>query len=407
VNQLLDSVVIALQSVWANKLRSLMTVLGNIVAVTSIVTVVSLIQGLNATVSDLIVSDIGADSFTIARRGIVRSEADEERTRNNPLLTMREANAVRNFGDNIVSVMGSATRPATVSYGTTEMENIPTTGVTSEYANFSNYNAEQGRMMTATEVERSRPVAIIGWDVADRLFGETNPIDKTVRIAGIQFRVVGVSRKRGAAFGQPQDGFAVIPLGAYMRLFGARQSLTLMAKPASPEVLDAAMEDATVALRVARRLKPAEPDNFGMLTSDTVLGLYAQATSGIFAVLVGIVALSLVVGGIVIMNIMLMVVSERTREIGLRKALGAKRRDIMSQVLTESITLSTFGGIVGIILGFAFAMLLAAVTPLPATLELWSVVLGVGITAAVGLFFGAYPAARAAALDPIEALRRE
>jgi putative ABC transport system permease protein len=250
-------------------------------------------------------------------------------------------------------------------------------------------------------------VAIIGWDVADRLFGGTNPVDKVLRIAGIQFRVVGVSKKKGAAFGQPQDGFAIIPLGAYMRLFGARQSLTLMAKPASPEVLDAAMEDATVALRVERRLKPAEPDNFGMLTSDTVLGLYAQATNGIFAVLVGIVALSLVVGGIVIMNIMLMVVSERTREIGLRKALGAKRRDIMTQVLAESITLSTFGGVVGILLGFAFAMALAALTPLPATLELWSIVLGVGITAAVGLFFGAYPAARAAALDPIEALRRE
>jgi putative ABC transport system permease protein len=407
MNQLVDSAVIALQAIWANKLRSFMTVLGNIVAVTSIVTVVSLIQGLNATVTDLIVSDIGADSFTIVRRGIIRSEEDEERTRNNPLLTMREANLVRNFGDNIVSVMGTASRNATVSYGTTELENIQISGVTSEYANFSNYNAEQGRMMTPTEVERSRPVTIVGWDVADRLFGQTNPLDKVLRIAGIQFRVVGVSKKRGAAFGQSQDGFAIIPLGAYMRLFGARQSLTLLAKPTGPESMDEAMDDATVALRVARQLKPADPDNFGLLTSDTVLGLYAQATSGIFAVLVGIVTLSLLVGGIVIMNIMLMVVSERTREIGLRKALGAKRRDIMSQVLTESITLSTFGGVVGILLGFTFAMVLAALTPLPATLELWSVLLGVGITAAVGLFFGAYPAARAAALDPIEALRRE
>ena len=404
---LIDSILIALRAIWANKLRSFMTVLGNIVAVTSIITVVSLIQGLNATVSDLIVSDIGADSFTIARRGIVRSEDDEERTRNNPLLTMDEASAVRNFGDKIISVMGSASRNATVSYGTTELDNIQITGVTSEYGNFSNYNAEQGRMMTATEVERSRPVAILGWEVADRLFGQTNPLDKSIRIAGIQFRVVGVSKKKGASFGQSMDVFAVVPLGAYMRLFGARQSLTLQAKPASPEVLDAAKDDATVALRVARRLKPADPDNFGLVSSDTVLGLYAQATNGIFAVLVGIVALSLLVGGIVIMNIMLMVVSERTREIGLRKALGAKRRDIMSQVLTESITLSTFGGLVGTLLGFTLAMILAAVTPLPATLEIWSILLGVGITAAVGLFFGAYPAARAAALDPIEALRRE
>ena len=209
--------------------------------------------------------------------------------------------------------------------------------MTSEYAEFSNFNAERGRMMSPIEVERSRPVAIIGWDVADRLFGDVNPLDKEIRIAGIQFRVVGVSKRRGSVFGNSQDDFAVIPLGAYMRLFGARQSLTLLVKPTSPEVLQAAMDDATVALRVARRLKPREPDNFGMFTSDTVLGLYTQATNGIFAVLVGVVALSLVVGGIVIMNIMLMVVSERTREIGLRKALGAKRRDIMSQVLTESI----------------------------------------------------------------------
>jgi putative ABC transport system permease protein len=167
------------------------------------------------------------------------------------------------------------------------------------------------------------------------------------------------------------------------------------------------MDDATVALRVARRLKPTEPDNFGIFTSDTILDLYRQVTSGIFIVLVGIVGLSLVVGGIVIMNIMLMVVSERTREIGLRKALGAKRKDIMSQVLTESITLSTLGGVIGILLGSLAATLIAALTPLPARLEMWSVVLGVGITAGVGLFFGAYPAARAASLDPIEALRRE
>jgi putative ABC transport system permease protein len=407
MNQIYESIAIALQAVWANKLRSFMTVLGNIVAVSSIVTVVSLIQGMNSMVSDLIVSDIGADSFTIARRGIVRSEEDEERTRNNPLLTMDEADAIRAYSTDIDAVMAQAGRNATVSYGTTELENIRIEGVSSEYGEFSNFNAEQGRMMTPTEVERNRPIAIIGWDIADRLFGDVNALDKVIRIAGIQFRVVGVSKKRGSAFGTSQDAFAVIPLGAYMRLFGARQSLTLLVKPTSPEVLQAAMDDATVALRVARRLKPREPDNFGMLTSDTVLGLYTQATNGIFAVLVGIVALSLVVGGIVIMNIMLMVVSERTREIGLRKALGAKRRDIMSQVLTESIVLSTFGGIVGIAIGFAFAMLIAAVTPLPATLEIWSIVLGVTITAAVGLFFGAYPASRAAALDPIEALRRE
>jgi putative ABC transport system permease protein len=167
------------------------------------------------------------------------------------------------------------------------------------------------------------------------------------------------------------------------------------------------MDDATVAMRIERRLRPSEPDNFGMFTSDTFLDIYRTATSGIFAVLVGVVAMSLVVGGIVIMNIMLMVVSERTREIGLRKALGARRRDIVYQILTESVTLSTFGGVVGTFLGFVLAQIISKLTPLPAAVQVWSVMIGIGITAVVGLFFGLYPAIRASRLDPIEALRRE
>jgi putative ABC transport system permease protein len=262
-------------------------------------------------------------------------------------------------------------------------------------------------MPSPTEVELSQPVALIGYDVADKLFGQVSPLDKTIKIAGLPFRVVGVSEKKGSVFGNSQDNFCVIPLGAYEKLFGARQSLTLTVKPKTPEVLEQAKEDAVLALRVSRHLKPKQDDNFGLFTSDTLLDFYHQATNGIFAVLVGVVALSLVVGGIVIMNIMLMVVTERTREIGLRKALGAKRRDIMTQVLTESVTLSTLGGIVGISLGFAAAQIVSRLTPLPARLEPWSVILGIGITAGVGLFFGAYPAARAARLDPIEALRRE
>jgi len=407
VNQVIDSIVIALQAIWANKLRSFMTVLGNIVAVTSIVTVVTLIQGMNGMVADAIVSDIGADSFTVQRRPPIFNEDDEERARNNPLITIDEAEAIRNFSPLISSVMAQASRNASVSYRTEEIDNAQIQGVTSTYVDFSTFSVETGRMMSQVEVERGQPVALLGWGLADRLFGEINPLDKTIKIAGINFRVVGVSEQKGSFFGNSQDNFAVIPLNAYQRLFGARQSLSLSVKPVSTDVMTTAMDDATVALRVSRRLKPSEPDNFGILTSETILNLYRQVTSGIFAVLVGIVALSLVVGGIVIMNIMLMVVSERTREIGLRKALGAKRKDIMTQVLTESITLSTFGGLIGIGLGSLAASAIAAFTPLPARLELWSVVLGIGITAAVGLFFGAYPASRAASLDPIEALRRE
>jgi len=407
MNQVLDSILIALQAIWANKLRSFMTVLGNIVAVTSIVTVVTLIQGMNGMVADAIVSDIGADNFTVQRTPPVFSEDEAERNRSNPLITLDEAAAIRKFSPLIVSVAAQAGRNSTVSYRREEINNANIQGVTSSYSDFSTFSVERGRMMSPVEVERGQHVTILGYSLADRLFGDIDPLEKTVKIAGIGFRVVGVSEQKGSFFGNSQDNFAVVPLDAYQRLFGARQSLTLMVKPVSTDRMPDAMDDAMVALRVSRHLKPSAPNNFGVLTSDTILDLYRQVTSGIFAVLVGIVALSLVVGGIVIMNIMLMVVSERTREIGLRKALGAKRKDIMSQVLTESITLSTLGGVIGILLGSLAATLIAALTPLPARLEMWSVVLGVGITAAVGLFFGAYPASRAASLDPIEALRRE
>ena len=407
MNQILESIAIALRSIWANKLRSFMTVLGNIVAVTSIVTVVSLIQGMNAMVSNAIVTDVGADAFTIQRRPPVRTAEDEERTRNNPRVTLAEADAIRRFSPNITSVVAQAQSRGTVTYRDQVLENIQIQGVTPEYLDFASFDAERGRMMSAVEVERNHPVVLLGWGVADQLFGEVSPLDHTILIQGVHFRVVGVSERKGGMFGSSMDGFVVIPLGSHMKLFGGRQTLQLMVKPASSAVLPQAMDDATVALRVARGLKPSEPDNFGIYTSDTLLGIYQQATTGIFAVLVGVVALSLLVGGIVIMNIMLMVVSDRTREIGLRKALGARRRDIMSQVLTESVTLSTFGGLAGITLGFLAAQTIAALTPLPARLELWSVILGIGITAGVGLFFGAYPASRAARLDPIEALRRE
>ena len=190
-------------------------------------------------------------------------------------------------------------------------------------------------------------------------------------------------------------------------MFGSRPRLSVSVKPRDVSQIALAKDEATMALRSARRLKPKQPDNFGIYTSDTILDIYHSATNGVFAVLVGVVGLSLVVGGIVIMNIMLMVVTERTREIGLRKALGARRSDITTQILTESVVLSIFGGVIGTMFGAAIATTISRFTPIPASVEVWSVVLGVGITALVGLFFGLYPAMRAARLDPIEALRRE
>ena len=223
----------------------------------------------------------------------------------------------------------------------------------------------------------------------------------------MHFRVIGVNEEKGSLFGNSQDEFIVIPLGAFQKLFGSRRSLELTVKPRDPMQIERTMDEARVALRSLRKLGPKEPDNFGMYTSDTIMNIFRAFTAGAFSVLIGVVGLSLVVGGVVIMNIMLMVVSERTREIGLRKALGARKRDIVWQILTESTTLSVAGGLVGTLLGFVAALLVSQFTFLPARVELWAVALGIGMTAVVGLFFGLYPAIRAASLDPIEALRRE
>jgi len=408
MNFFLESATIALQAIWSNKLRSFMTVLGNIVAVTSIIAVVSLIQGMNAYVTNAIVSGVGADNFTIQRMPVVRTEADEERVRNNPRIKVQEAGVVRRFSDNVAAVAAQAFSSTIITYGTESVAGAQVQGVSRDYISFSTFNVERGRLISPIEIEDRRPVTVLGWEVADKLFGPADPLDKVITIGTLHHRVIGVSEKKGSAFGNSQDNFAIIPLGNFQKLFGSRNfGLQLLVKPKAPDLVKAAMDDATVALRIERRLRPSEPDNFGMFTSDTLLDIYKTATNGIFAVLIGVVSMSLVVGGIVIMNIMLMVVSERTREIGLRKALGARRRDIMYQILTESVTLSTFGGLVGTVLGFGLAMVISKLSPLPAAVQTWSVVMGIGITAIVGLFFGMYPAMRAAKLDPIEALRRE
>ena len=408
MNKFIESALIALSAIWSAKLRSFMTVLGNIVAVTSIIAVVSLIQGLNASVKDAILNQAGADSFNIQQFPVTRTDEDFDRIRNNPRVSLLDARAIRRSSPTVAAVMADSSAGGRITYRDRSIDQTQIRGVTGEYVNFSSFDAERGRLMSPTEIETSRPVTVIGWQTADRLFGTAiEPLDKVIQIEGVHFRVVGVSAKRGTVLGRSQDEFAIVPLAQFQAMFGSRRQLSVSVKPRELSQMQLAMDEATIALRAQRRLKPRQPDNFGMFTSDTIIGLYNTATQGIFAVLVGVVGLSLVVGGIVIMNIMLMVVTERTREIGLRKALGARRSDIMAQMLTESIVLSVFGGIVGTVFGSAIGLAIASLTPIPASVEIWSIALGIGITAAVGLFFGLYPAMQAARLDPIEALRRE
>ena len=231
MSQLWEAVKLALDSIWANKLRSLLTLLGNIVAVSSIIAVVALIQGVNGAVSDAIVSDLGADSFTIRRTGIARNQDEVDRQRNNPRITLDEARAVERFGTTIAAVMAQAQQNSTVGYRAEELQSITIQGVTDDYLEFSTFDAERGRMMSPVEVQRNRPVALVGWQVADRLFGPEDPLDKFIKVAGVPFRIVGVSAKKGAFFGNSLDEFVVIPLGRYQKLFGSRQSLALMVKP--------------------------------------------------------------------------------------------------------------------------------------------------------------------------------
>jgi putative ABC transport system permease protein len=408
MQKFLEAAKIALQAIWSAKLRSFLTVLGNIVAVTSIIAVVSLIQGFDATVKSAIQSSVGADAFTVQQFGIALSEDDFQKMQSNPKVTLDDAAAIRAYSPNVALVMAESDVRGEAKFRGQSLDSVSIQGVTKEYVSLPTTNIEHGRPITPAEFDAGRYVAVIGWDIADKLFGPLDPIDKVLSLEGVRFTVVGVAAKKGSVFGASQDEFVVIPLEAFQHVFGYKQrGLSLTVRPKDVSLVKTAMDDATVALRIERRLRPKQPDNFGISSADTFLDLYNTATRGIVAVLVGVVSLSLVVGGIVIMNIMLMVVSERTREIGLRKSLGARRRDILWQILTESITLSTFGGIVGTVLGFVLAFVISSYAPFKAVVQPWAVALGVSMTSIVGLFFGLYPAMRAAALDPIEALRRE
>ncbi len=324
MQKFIDAIRLALSAIWAGKLRSFMTVLGNIVAVTSIIAVVSLIRGMNSYVSDAILSDVGAGTFKVERQGPTTSEEEEERQRNNPRVTLVELDTLARASDTIEAVMAQSYNGAPVVYRDEQLDSVQIRGVSKEYLEFAGYDPEFGRLPSRFEVESSRPVCFLGYGTAERLFKGANPLDRSIQIRGVHFRVIGINEEKGSLFGNSQDEFIVIPLGGFQKLFGSRRSLELTVKPRDPMQIERTMDEARVALRSLRKLGPKEPDNFGMYTSDTIMNIFRAFTAGAFSVLFGVVGLSLVVGGVVIMNIMLMVVSERTLDIGLRMALGAR-----------------------------------------------------------------------------------
>jgi putative ABC transport system permease protein len=403
---LAENLKIAVRALRAHKLRTVLTVLGNVVAVMSVIAVVSIIDGVNTYVSEKILEQ-GLRVIYIDKFGFITDEdawRDAMRRRD---LTLFEVGALRDRMQLADQVVAQEEANKSVRGGKTELRNVRVLGTTEGYQSVGKYETQEGRALEESDITRRRPVCVVGSEVVEKLFPEVDPIGQMIRIAGHELRIVGTVVPRGNVLGQSQDNLVVVPLGQFQKMFGARRSLTIIVSAAKGATLDRLTDEARVVLRSARHVPLGKPDDFGISTAETYMALYQTLTGGIFAGTIGLVAISLVVGGIVIMNIMLVAVTERTREIGIRKAVGARRSDLLSQFLSESVVLALFGGILGVLCGVGFALLIRAVTPLPASIQPWSVAISLAVASSVGLFFGVYPATRAARLDPIVALRQE
>jgi putative ABC transport system permease protein len=401
-----ENLKIALDAIRANKLRSVLTVLGNVVAVMSVIMVVAVIDGVNKYVGEKILEQ-GLQVITIDKFGFITNDDEFREAEKRRDITLRDARALEQrmrLAGRVVAQVDAVKR---VRAGKNELANVNVRGTTSGYEEVGKFEVTEGRHADVSDVERRRPVAVIGSEVASALYPRVDPIGRTLKIAGHELLVVGVLQSRGNVLGQSQDNIVVTTLGQFEKMFGAHRSLSILVKAAPGIGLERVEDEARVVLRAERHVPLGKPDDFGISTAETFRALYQSLTGGIFAGTIALVAISLVVGGIVIMNIMLVAVTERTREIGLRKALGARRSDLTGQFLSEAVVLSTFGGVLGVAAGVSFALLVRAMTPLPATIQPWSVLISLGVASAVGLFFGVYPATRAAQLDPIAALRQE
>ena len=409
-----DVLLTALAQLRANPLRAFFTLLGIIVSVAFLVAVVAVIQGMNAYVRENIAGAvIGANSFQVRRTPLVLSPFDEEGTRRmarRPRVTDRDAAAVRAAIPDAAAISVQSGWPAPfadVRWNDRTVGDVTVFGVTPEYQDVQDYRIARGRALSDVDVAQRRAVAVLGHDVADKLFDQNDPIGHSVWIGRERFDVIGVVAPKGRVLGQSFDGFAMLPVTRFEMLYGRRLTTTISVKMNSAAEVAPAMARAEEAVRIARRLRPGQENNFSVETSDALVEFWKNLTRLLFSVVPAVVAIGVVVGGIVIMNVMLMAVSERTREIGIRKALGARARDIERQFLVEAIVLATIGGILGALAGWGFAAVVDALSPLPARITSWSVALAVTIGFTVGIAFGVYPARRAARLDPIAALRHE
>lgn len=407
---LIEALRLSVVAIIAHKLRSFLTLLGVIFGVATVIVVVSLIEGFNKYVDEKI-ANIGTNAFSIQQYSIedfASLEAYDQARRRNKEVRYPDLLAIRERASGVIQAVGGQEQQLVeVRQADEVVYGVSLLALTSNMVEIQNRVIETGRSFTPTEEASGRTICFIGADIADRLFPTRSPIGEKIRIDGRPFEVIGVAEATGSVFGQSRDKYVSIPLTTFMNIYGARRSIQVFISSSSPETYQDAIDEARVIMRTRRRLGPNEKDNFGVITPTAVNNLREKIFGTIQLVAVGVTSIALVVGGIVIMNIMLVSVTERTREIGLRKSLGARRRDILRQFLAESTTLSLLGGAAGVLLAQGLARLVAALTPIPTALPLLAVVAALAVSGSVGLVAGVYPAWRASRLDPIVALRAE
>jgi putative ABC transport system permease protein len=412
---LFEALRLALQAIWSSKLRSFFTLLGIIVSVGFLVAVVAIIQGMNAYVKENITGAvIGTNSFQVRRTPIVFGLLDDEEVKainKRPLISREDAEVVAAALPDAQAVAFQSGWPTPTNdmvYRNRTVGDVLVFGITPPYQIVRDYRFAAGEPLSDPDVNERRYTAVIGFDVADKLFGDPHAaVGRRVRLGGRELVIKGVIARKGKVLGQSFDGFALLPYSTFESMYGRRKTTVVSVKMETADELAAAMARAEEAMRIAHRLRPGEANDFTIDKADSLVEFWRNLTRILFAVIPAVVCIGIVVGGIVIMNIMLMTVNERTREIGVRKSLGATRADIRRQFLIEAVALSFLGGMLGVLGGWTLAQLVATATPLPARVTGWSVSVALALGAGTGILFGVYPATRAARLDPITALRAE
>ncbi len=402
-----EPIFVALNTLRAHKLRSFLMLLGIILSVSTLIMVVSMIRGTNQYIQNR-VANMGANVFLVDRFGIITNAEDFiKATRRNKQIAYEDYEDLRDNLKLPKNVGLEARRRGTVRGGNDSLEDISIRGVTANIASMDVEEPASGRYISDSDNDHRTNAAFIGTDVVKHLFPTVEPIGKKIMVDGHEYEVVGVAKEVGQILGESQDGFVYIPVTTWLKTYGNHEDMAVNIQALGPDWMERTQDEARSRMRARRHLAPNEDDNFGILSSQSIMGLWNSITGALASGMVGIVSVFLVIGGVVIMNVMLASVTERTREIGIRKSMGARRSDILMQFLVESSVMAAVGGVIGVTIAWIMALLVDAFTPVPMSVPIVAVIVALGVSTVVGMFFGVYPARRAARLDPIEALRAE